>query len=277
MKPTDFERRLSRAVRERGYVMPELHVLSVPVTPVPRHDFVDKNFLHQAEEWAKQNLFGSYSTTDADGRGLYYDITYKAIDKYLSQAAVDKSRDAGTNMGIHLAVLKVLPEVISNTIQTEIHPNYRKIGRERKPENGYENDSLIHRRYGAVNVDGMLCRVKITMKEVLISTKAEQRVRNLAYSYEVAKIEVLDIKPSTLLTPSKELHSAIRDGGTKVQKKSELPKIDLAVLLRGVEKSYEPKKLLEESLRESCRAWLLVRMGNTKVNPNQNRKKGRGI
>ena len=197
-----------------------------------------------------------------------YCISGHTIEKYLSKVAIEKSE----NQDVHLAVLKVLPVVISNAIRAEIHPDYPKDENgDRRPENGHNDNVLIHRLYGVVSVNDMLARVKITLKEF-----KDDNVVNIPYSYEVTKIEMLDIKPSTSLTstPPITINKAER---TKVQKKSELPKIDLAVLLRGVEKSYEPKKLLEESLRESCRAWLLVRMGNTKVNSNPNRKKGRGI
>ena len=44
----------------------------------------------------------------------------------------------------------------------------------------------IHRLYGAVNVDGKTCRVKVTLKEY-----ADKNEPSRAYSYEATKIELL--------------------------------------------------------------------------------------
>ena len=275
-----FIARRERAVREIGYVMPGLTDKSVPVTPVPKHDFVGGDPAGQARTWAKEHLRGTYSMMDENGDVLAYEITGESINKFLSNVAVNKSKEGGANLGIQIAVLKVLPEVISNTIQTEIHPNYRKIGDGRSPAYGYSEETLIHRRYGAVNVDGMVGRVKITLKEVLTNKRKNANTSNKVYSYEVTKIEMLDIRPSISLdstqkdnsprigtkTETPDLWSGVSlssdtrqtklslTGTANIQQNSELPKIDLDILLQGVTKSYEKTKLLlDESRKEDIR------------------------
>ena len=73
------------------------------------------------------------------------------------------------------------------------------------------------------------CRVKTTIQEI---TKTHER--NIPHSYEVTKIEMLDLKPSISLTPTPEMDKPLNVG--------------LAKLLYGIEKSYDPgKKNLDES------------------------------
>lgn len=65
--------------------------LAKRVVKVPRHDFEGDRPIVQARAWAKANLVGEHYLTDSNDRIVKYRISARAIDKYLSQSAVDKS------------------------------------------------------------------------------------------------------------------------------------------------------------------------------------------
>ena len=86
----------------------------------------------------------------------------------------------------------------------------------------------MHRFYGAIEILEQTYRVKTTIQEI------GQPKSNRPHSYEVTKIEMLDLRPSISLAP-------MQIGVTT-------PSIGLAKLLYGIEKSYDPgKKILDES------------------------------
>ena len=103
------------------------------------------------------------------------------VERGCTEVAKSDSRD------VHLSVLKVLPEVIRESVDAEQHPDYKK-GEDgiRGVKNGVNEHVTIHRLYGAVNVDGKTCRVKVTLKEY-----ADKNEPSRAYSYEATKIELL--------------------------------------------------------------------------------------
>lgn len=71
---------------------------------------------------------------------------------------------------MHLSTLTVLPEVIGESIEAEVHSDYHKEeDGKRAPENGHGEDKLIHRFYGAVTIDGEAYRVRTTVVESRIS------------------------------------------------------------------------------------------------------------
>ncbi|MDE6574146.1 MAG: hypothetical protein K2L84_02320, partial [Muribaculaceae bacterium] len=224
----DFDALRERAVSERGIVMPGLNEAEVRVVEVPRHDFAGDKPLAQARKWAKEHLVGEHTLIDSEGREVPYNISGRALGKYLSQSAIDKSE----NLGAHLAVLKKLPEVISASIEAEIHPDYNKDENGvRKPENGFNDEKLIHRFYGAVDIGGKTHRVKTTIEE-----SRDSKLETVPHSFEVTEIELLP-----------EDNSSIRMEPTVSPKKTGVPH-RTAKLLQGVEKSYDPgKKLLDES------------------------------
>ena len=144
----------------------------------------------EAKSWAKENIAKTYCNEETGGKGDVR-ISNGAIDKFLSQSSVDKSdsKDA------HLAVLKVLPEVLKTSIDVETHPDFLKgENGKRSPENGINKDVLVHRLYGAVSIDGKAYRVKITLKEDVRNAKDPHAV----HSYEATKIELLE---GTLVKP----------------------------------------------------------------------------
>lgn len=180
-----------------------------------------KNYA-EAKAWAKEHVARTYSGEETGGKGDIR-ISNAAVDKYLSQSAVDKSE----SKDVHLAVLKVLPDVIRESVDAEQHADFKK-GEDgvRSAENGVNPNVTIHRLYGAVRMDGKLYRVKVTLKEDVKSERSAKK----AYSYEATKIELL---AGTLVKPEGD------DPNTNNS-------ITAAKLLNGVEKSYDGGKFFED-------------------------------
>ncbi len=224
-----FDAVRDRAVEEKGIVMPNLNKEKVKVVEVEKHGFGSKEreTLTNAKAWAISNLVTTGKQDLPTMRdGTAYTISKKAIDKYLSESAVKKSE----NLDTHLSVLSKLKDVIHESIEAEIHPDYKK-GEDgmRSVENGYGEGVLVHRLYGAVELDGKIYRVKTTMQEFRGGEE------NKPHSYEVTKIELLD-SPGKRENPDRPPSDASNNS------------IDTAKLLQGVEKSYDSgKKLLDES------------------------------
>lgn len=224
-----FDAVRDRAVEEKGIVMPNLNKEKVKVVEVEKHGFGSKEreTLNNAKAWAISNLVTTGKQELPTMRdGTTYTISKKAIDKYLSESAVKKSE----NLDTHLSVLSKLKDVIHESIEAEIHPDYKK-GEDglRSVENGYGEGVLVHRLYGAVEIDGKMYRVKTTMQEFRGGEE------NKPHSYEVTKIELLD-SPGKRENPDRPPSDASNNS------------IDTAKLLQGVEKSYDSgKKLLDES------------------------------
>lgn len=172
-----------------------------------------KNY-KEAKSWAKSNIARTYSNEETGGKGEIR-ISNAAIDKYLSESAVEKS----DSKDVHLAVLRVLPDVIHESVDAEQHADYLK-GEDgmRDKKNGINPDVTIHRLYGAVRMNGKLYRVKVTLKE-----NKRTRETTKAYSYEATKIELLAGQHGdvTMTSPRNSNNS-----------------ITAANLLKGVEKSY---------------------------------------
>ena len=221
--PEEFESVQKEAVEKKGIVTPGLKDKVLNVVDVPRHDFTGtgNEAIHKARKWAKENLLGEYVAHENTDEEFRYSIDIKAIKKYLSGIGIE----ASDNLGVHLSVLKVLPDVIENSIEAEIHADYKKVD-SRNIDNGIGDENLlIHRFYGGVNIDGKLYRVKTTLKE-----KKNDGVK--PYTYEVKNIELLGGSSQKGTSPSDAPNNSI----------------SAAKLLNGVEKSYDKgKKLLDES------------------------------
>lgn len=278
-----FDAVRDRAVEEKGIVMPNLNKEKVKVVEVEKHLFGENkaDAIKNARIWAKDNLATKNGDMPTMRDGTPYIISKAAIDKYLSNSAISKSEDPF----VHLSVLPKLTDVIHESIEAEIHPDYKK-GEDgmRSVENGYGEGVLVHRLYGAVEIGGKMYRVKTTMQEFRGGEE------NKPHSYEVTKIELLDSPgkrenpdrpplvssnnsidnkielldaPGTAVLPdsspldmtpsnSKNITS---EGSEKANESDSLPLnsatngyISTAKLLQGVEKSYDSgKKLLDES------------------------------
>lgn len=192
------------------------------------HGFANFN---EAKEWAKSHIVRTLDNEESGGKGNVK-ISSTAVNKYLSESAVAKS----DSKDVHLAVLKKLPEIIHDSVDVETTPDFKKDEHGvRKVGNEINKNVLIHRCYGAVEINGNIYRVKITLKEYKDKNEA-----NKAYSYEATKIELL---AGTLANDRKP----ITDPGTNNS-------ISVAKLLKDVEMSYRPGvKVLEESAKQRAR------------------------
>ena len=183
----------------------------------------------EAKAWAKQNVSKSYDSEETGGKGEVR-ISNAAIDKFLSQSAVDKS----DSKDVYLAVLKVLPGLLKTSIDVETHPDFIK-GEDgkRNAKNGINKDVLVHRCYGAVSLDGKLYRVKITLKE-----NAKTKETTNTHSYEATKIELL---------------AGQHGGVTMTPPRYSNNSISAAKLLENVGMSYNPgEKVLTASEKRSA-------------------------
>lgn len=180
-----------------------------------------KNYA-EAKTWAKEHIARTYSGEETGGKGDIR-ISNAAVDKYLSQSAVDKS----DSKDVHLSVLKVLPDVIRESVDAEQHADYKK-GEDgvRSAKNGINPNVTIHRLYGAVRMDGKVYRVKVTLKDD--KTSKEPKV---PHSYEATKIELF---AGTLGNSDNSLSPNTNNS------------ITAANLLKGVEKSYDGGKFFED-------------------------------
>ena len=245
----DFDRTLEQAIAERGIVMPGLNEAEVKVVEVPRHDFTGtgKEALKKAETWAKEHITGIHEGTDNSGNRFEYSISNDAVEKYVSKSATSKS----VNIGVHLAALKKLPEIISNSVEAEIHADYTKNETgTRAGGNEVNPNSLIHRFYGAIGIDGIVYRVKTTMREYRDINRFP-----LAHSYEVAQIELLEVPSDGIKYDSGEplaMTSSSSKGDPTFSSYGTRGSHGVAKLLQKVEKSYDAGKfLLEESKKET--------------------------
>ena len=192
------------------------------------HGFANFN---EAKEWAKSHIVRTLDNAESGGKGNVK-ISSTAVNKYLSESAVAKS----DSKDVHLAVLKKLPEIIHDSVDVETTPDFKKDENGvRKVGNEINKNVLIHRCYGAVEINGNIYRVKITLKEYKDKNEA-----NKAYSYEATKIELF---AGTLANDRK----TTTDPGTNNS-------ISVAKLLKDVEMSYRPGvKVLEESAKQRAK------------------------
>ena len=210
-----------------GRVEPELLSRSVEIVPAEKnHGFANYD---EAKTWAKDHIVRTLTNEESGGKGRVK-ISGAAVGKYLSESAVAKS----DNRDVHLAVLRVLPDVICKSIEVETTPDFKKDENGvRKVGNEINKDVLIHRCYGAVEIDGQVYRVKVTLKEYKDAVRD-----NKAYSYEATKIELL---AGTLV------------GGNKSSNPGTNSSLSAAKLLNGVMMSYDSSKnVLDESAKMSA-------------------------
>lgn len=239
----EFESTRDRAIREKGIVTPGLNDGEVRIVRVGQHPFSGDKPIKQAEAWAKAHLVGLHTATDSRGEEFEYSISKNKVEKQLSVSAVGRSG----NLGVHLAALTKLPEIISESIEAEIHPDYKKgADGQRKPENGVNNAALIHRFYGAAEIDGKIYRVKTTMEEFVDDNRP-----NTPHSFEVTKIELLEAPSASTDNGSGQPLAMTSNNSNGVQENASSIRngaLGTTKLLENVEKSYDAgKKLLDES------------------------------
>ena len=223
----EFDLIQKSAVRSKGIVMPHLNKSFVEIVNVELHDFNSNDPLNEAKKWAEQNLVNTYESHVGTFDEFRYEISKKALKKYLDSSAISKS----DNIHVHLSVLKVLPKIIDASIEVEVHADYTKVNGVRSVNNPINDKILIHRFYGAVFYDEKLYRIKTTIYEYRDINRS-----NKPYTFEIIKIELFDYESnSSISTPN----SPNSQGGLSIR---------VAKLLQNVEKSYDKGKfLLEES------------------------------
>ena len=223
----DFDLIQKSAVRSKGIVMPHLNKNFVEIVNVELHDFNSNDPLNEAKKWAEQNLVNTYESHIGTFDEFRYEISKKALKKYLDSSAISKS----DNIHVHLSVLKVLPKIIDASIEVEVHADYTKVNGVRSVNNPINDKILIHRFYGAVFYDEKLYRIKTTIYEYRDINRS-----NKPYTFEVIKIELFDYESnSSISTPN----SPNSQGGLSIR---------VAKILQNVEKSYDKGKfLLDES------------------------------
>ena len=110
-------------------------------------------------------------------------ISGTAIEKYLSQKAVEKS----VSIDVHFSALRIMPQIISNSIVGETHVD-------KKCDEHIKDIVLL---YSAIRIEGKSYRVKTTVKRY-----NDPSTRTKAYSYEVTEIEPLDVEHGNDVTHS---------------------------------------------------------------------------
>ena len=221
----EFDLIQKSAVRSKGIVMPHLNKSFVEIVNVELHDFNSNDPLNEAKKWAEQNLVNTYESHVGTFDEFRYEISKKALKKYLDSSAISKS----DNIHVHLSVLKVLPKIIDASIEVEVHADYTKVNGVRSVNNPINDKILIHRFYGAVFYDEKLYRIKTTIYEYRDINRS-----NKPYTFEIIKIELFDYESnSSISTPN----SPNSQGGLSIR---------VAKLLQNVEKSYDKGKFLLE-------------------------------
>ena len=225
----EFDRIQKLAEETKGIVMPYLNDSYVEILQVEPHDFNSSDPLGEAKEWAEKNLVGTYTSHIGKLDQFKYKISKKAIKKYI------QSSKESENISIHLSTLKMLPQIIDESIEVEIHADYTKTQNKRTIDNPVDRTVLIHRFYGVILASNYSYRVKTTIKEYREVTKY-----NKPYSFEVIKIELLDlIKSNSSISIANGPNS---QGGLS---------INVANILQNVEKSYDKGKFLLEESKKS--------------------------
>ena len=227
----EFDRIQKLAEETKGIVMPYLNDSYVEILQVEPHDFNSDKPLVEARKWAEENLIGTYTSHIGRLDQFDYIISKTSINKYVDKTSTDKSE----NIFIHLSVLKVLPEIINESIEAEIHADYTKSSEGRSIINPIDKTVLIHRFYGAIKFNNNLYRIKTTIKEF-----RNRNNYNKPYTFEVIKIELLDseISNNSNLVPS----GPNSQGGLSTR---------VANILQNVEKSYDKGKFLLEESKKS--------------------------
>ena len=231
----EFDRALDKAKKTNGIVIEGVAQVQFPILSINRHPFNGrgKDAIRKAREWAEKNIVGEYEYHKGAPNSFIYAITSGydgSIGKFLSHSSTGNS----DNLGLHLAALMRLPEIIEKSVDVEIHPSYNKVGKKRSKDFGVEsNDILIHRLYGAVEFEGIIYRVKTTMEE-------HRHKINEAHDYRVTKIELLE--SSSTENTDTHVSGSPTSGAQGVS-----ATISGAKLLSMVEKSYDHgKKVLDE-------------------------------
>ena len=242
----DFDKMRDEAVKAKGLVMPGLADKQVRIVTVDSKTPFDVSL----RDTALKNQVKSYAREHADEilgdvevEGGIVNVSLTSIGEMADPKSYKSTLKNGISKEIHFAVIPKIKEIIGNSIDAEVHPDYldrdasgmRITGR-------YSDHILMHRLYGAVEIDGQVYRVKTTVKEDKTNNT------NRTHTYEVAEIELL------------ESHTRPADSTSPISNNS----ISGANLLQDVRKSYDSGKLLlDESAKTTESGGMLERNGQS--------------
>ena len=167
--------------------------------------------LSQAEQWAKDNLQGQSRVNKYTGEQI--SISRKSVSEMLNEKALNKSHSINT----HLAALQSVLDFIENGIPAEVHPDT------------HGRDFDVMRLYNAIEIDGMIYRVKSTVRKV--------RQGDKFYTYEVQEMELIEERGAN---PN-------REGETPHNGNTSNNSITGAKLLNGVKKTNSNEDILQYS------------------------------
>ena len=118
------------------------------VVPVTQGEASFGNDFNAARQWAMKHLRQSPVTNERSGMAVT--IGRKAIEKATSRSALK-----GARAEHHLAALRQWPELLRHAVPGEVRPD----------RNAATHIKALHRWYAPLAVDGVLYRVKLTVKE----------------------------------------------------------------------------------------------------------------
>ncbi len=133
--------------------------------------------------WAEENgIVGVMTNEETGGKGEI-SISKASVREMLN----DRQRRKSASIDVHFAALQKIREVIRTSVIVESHPDYRKgSDGKRSPEYGVNDEVFIDIAYGCVKLDGIIYRVKTTLKRY-----KDPKTSDKAYAYEVSELEVL--------------------------------------------------------------------------------------
>ena len=228
----EFSKTVQISKENHGIVSAGLSSTRFQIVSLDRHPFegVKAKLLKDALEWLqnRNNIADAFPVCEGSPRQYTCHLGSNVRRKMLSQKAVKKS----VNPGLHVAVVLSLKKILDNSIDCEIHPDYRKDEiNGRNVESASNANILIHRMYCAVEFDSQLYLVKTTLKEYVDGYRRP-------YTFEIQETEIVSWRQE------KERLLSHSPSGSDLESNS----VYGAKLLKNISKSYEPgKNLLEES------------------------------
>lgn len=231
----EFDARQQKAVRDKGTVAPKLAQREVQIVHADNstgklHPFDTTtgatDLKKQVRDYAKAH--GDEMLGEVDFENGNINVSLSTLKEMADPKAIRKSEANGVSKDVHLAAILKVKDIIKNSMDAEVHPDYKKDETSERNINNINPTVLVHRLYGAVEIGGQVYRVKTTVKE---SQSSDTRS---AYAYEMQEIELMAGQTRT--------HAATS--------RNSINSISGAKLLKGVEKAHDKgKKLLDESAK----------------------------
>ncbi len=247
----EFLENIDEAIEKNGVVREDVCDLDFPILSLLPIKFNHKgnllSFIRKTAE--EKNIIGSHKVLVGDSIGVV-NISNKFFKKALSEKATSKSDNKELQ---YVSSLNII-EILNNSLDVEIHPNVIKVDGDRIFKNdNIDKKTLIHRLFSAISYNGDYYRIKITLKE-------NYKQKNTVYTVENMKIELL---PPSKGTPREHLVTS--------------NSIPSAILLKGVEKSYEKGIFLLNCCKNAHKKQI-GRADTSTINPSQqfqNRRQAR--